>query len=315
MAVNRSSTQGDNISRSPEQFKKTIRAALSETKSKFALAEALAAEIPSRGRGGRAANENVVRDELVQARQAIIAAGGEPRSVETLDSYRRTALWVRKVQANSPELSWLPGVSFSAHNEARKAGMTQAAFARMPDKSVDAVRRITGRAGTDGPATKIAASWTPKQQAEVVTSLAKKPEVAKAIANDPVAQQTTQSAIWAANKARMDQERVDRQQARAAREAAAPEEPEEDLPLPTQSLPHMMRGMEVIGGLAVAHQRVVQAMATCREVGISDEWRDDVLMHIERIEEAVGELKTLALTGNQEHFDTALAAILNQTEG
>lgn len=155
-------------------YELTVAAALSETKSKFALAEALVRDIPPQR--GRDAETN---RKLSEARQAIIDAGGEARTVKTLLDYRRTAQWV--ILPTSVEFRWLPRVSFSAHQEARAYGLTYDDFAALPraEQTVDAIRRRAGVPGTDGQPVKIVRDWTPEQQAEVVRLVIKEdPRVA-----------------------------------------------------------------------------------------------------------------------------------------
>lgn len=155
-------------------YDRIVSAALAETKSKFALAEALALDIPpQRGR-----DADTYR-RLADAREAIVAAGGEDRDVETLANYRRTAQWV--MLATSPGFRWFPGTSFSAHNEARRVGMSYKDFAALPSKSVEAIRRETGHASADGPPETIVRNWTPEQRAIAARELLTDPEVADII--------------------------------------------------------------------------------------------------------------------------------------
>ncbi len=98
-------------------YKRTVKAALAETKGKFALAEALALDIPKQqGKDG-------VHMALCDAREAIIAAGGEPKAVGTLGNYRKTALHFARLRAKSG-FQWVDGVSFTAHVAAQEAGMS-----------------------------------------------------------------------------------------------------------------------------------------------------------------------------------------------
>jgi hypothetical protein len=137
-------------------YEKTVAAALAETQSKFALAEALATEIePQMGRDAETA------DRLDGARQAIIDAGGEERSVPTLANYRNTAQWV-----SGPTLGnfrWIPKVSFTAHSAAREAGMGYDKFAALPVKTVDAIRHQAGKAGISGQPAAIINRMTPAE--------------------------------------------------------------------------------------------------------------------------------------------------------
>lgn len=160
-------------------YERTVRAALAETKSKFALAEALAEEIPPRRSGP--SEDATINEYLVEARQSIIDAGGEPRQVQTLREYRLTALWVRG--GTSTNYSWVPGVSYTAHNEARRAGLRYEDFVAAP-KTTDEIRRGAGKASTDGPPEKIAQSWTPEQKASVARELLREPQVAEQVSEE-----------------------------------------------------------------------------------------------------------------------------------
>lgn len=121
-------------------YHRTVSAALSETASKFALAEALATDIPSR-RGRPARGEAGTDQQLSEAREQVCAAGGEPRSVATLRNYRLTALWVKNPKTGS--FRWLKGRCWSAHDEARQRGLSYAEFAALPPETlVETVRGI-----------------------------------------------------------------------------------------------------------------------------------------------------------------------------
>jgi hypothetical protein len=121
-------------------YHRTVTAALSETASKFALAEALALDIaPRRGRPGR--DEVGTDQQLAEVREQIIEAGGEPRSVVTLRNYRLTALWVKHPKTGA--FRWLKGRCWSAHDEARQRGLSYAEFTALPaDTRVEDVRDI-----------------------------------------------------------------------------------------------------------------------------------------------------------------------------
>jgi hypothetical protein len=121
-------------------YHRTVSAALSETSSKFTLAEALATDIPPR-RGRPARNEAGTDQQLSEAREQITEAGGEPRSVSTLRNYRLTALWVKDPKTGS--FRWLKGCCWSAHDEARQRGLSYGEFAALPPGTlVETVRDI-----------------------------------------------------------------------------------------------------------------------------------------------------------------------------
>lgn len=128
------------------EYPKTVSAALSETRGKFSLCEALATEIPLRAAGGagvkRSGDGGVERvdDLLEKAREAIIAAGGEAREVTSLRDYRLTALWVMQSDGS---FRWAP-LSYSAHNQARRSGLDFATWIEAPTR-VDLERAATQR--------------------------------------------------------------------------------------------------------------------------------------------------------------------------
>jgi len=172
-------------------YERTVAAAVAESKSKFALAEALAEDIPPRGSGPNASGQPDVKDLLAEAAEAIIRVGGEPHSVSTLDKYRQTALWAKK--PNSALYRWVPRSSFSAHLEARAVGISYEEFAALPKKTVDAIRLEVGRQPKSGSVSRIG-SWTPEQRTEAARELLADPLVAKSVedaivehvASDPV---------------------------------------------------------------------------------------------------------------------------------
>lgn len=168
-------------------YEKTVAAALAETRDKFRLAEALAEDIPPRF--GRTADDEIsTRSYLEAAREAIIEAGGEPRSVETLADYRRTAIWVKNGGVNTAIYSWLGGVSFTAHNEARKR-MSYDDFAAAPMNARE-IREGYGMGSKDGDPEHVVQRWSPTQKKAAARRLMDDPEVAEAVADrvadDPV---------------------------------------------------------------------------------------------------------------------------------
>jgi hypothetical protein len=149
------------------RYQKTVTAAVAETKSKFRLAEALAEDIPPRQPGP--SEDATIGEYLAEARQAILDAGGEDRSVGTLAHYRKTALWVRDV--NVLNYRWVDGFSFTAHNEARLAGLSYDEFAR------------------------IIGTWTPEQKANAARELLADPQVASNVIEDKTSRVTVMGAL------------------------------------------------------------------------------------------------------------------------
>ncbi len=193
-----------------QQYGRVVTAALAETRSKFELAEALALDIPPRPQGGSVDNDQSVREYLAEAREVIIVAGGEPRAVETLREYRKTALWVESGRDFPPTFAWVQGVSFSAHDEARKTGLSYEDFAAMPKKTVREARQLTGSRPPDGEAATRQAvrSLPPDRKAEIVR---------EALAESEVADQVVRHTPTRANLARAENT-VDRQQQERARQ-------------------------------------------------------------------------------------------------
>lgn len=126
-------------------YERVLAAALAETSSKFGLAEALARDIPAKKRGPTPVNERDVTTALKEAAEAITEAGGEPRAVKTLGDYRMTALWVSTEAGRN--FRWVKGASFSAHSEARAAGLSYQTFRTLKpaDRTVDAIRLASAR--------------------------------------------------------------------------------------------------------------------------------------------------------------------------
>lgn len=169
-------------------YDRILTAALAETQSTFGLAEALALDIPPRHHGPQD-DSTTVLGYLREVREAIIAAGGEPKHEKTLLDYRHTALWVSTDLGTN--FRWVPGRSYSAHNEARSTGMTYEAFTAMPKATVDIIRAGalrrdgTERHGTDGPPDRIVENWTTAQRAEAARQMLAEPQVADAVFADP----------------------------------------------------------------------------------------------------------------------------------
>src|SRR4029077_19179696 len=126
--------------------------------SRFALAEALAVDIPPRRSGPVAAAQLTVMQHLEWAAAEIEQAGGERRSPATLAEYRESAIWVRR-GVTSPLFRWVEGASFSAHTEARKGGLTYPNFKALPSHTVDAVREALNRTGTRGTPETVIGKW------------------------------------------------------------------------------------------------------------------------------------------------------------
>jgi hypothetical protein len=168
------------------EYKKTVAAAVAETQSKFALAEALAIEIPPQRRGPKPKNSNApqpsVWECLMDVKLEIRRAGGEPKSETTLQQYRDTALWVSmNVQGN---FKWIKGVSFSAHQVACAEGLSYDEFAAMDKKTAAAVRNRTENAVD-----------VVQKSAEIARNLLSDPDVVKQVINDPATRTTVRKAL------------------------------------------------------------------------------------------------------------------------
>jgi hypothetical protein len=128
-------------------YKRTVEAALSESQSRFALAEALAIDIPQGKRGPK-----TVMERLDEAAKAITDAGGEERSAATLNAYRDTALWVSESHGSVRVFGWAEGASFTAHREAHENGLSYDKFAALKDKRTNAVLDAAGKEAKYPPA-------------------------------------------------------------------------------------------------------------------------------------------------------------------
>jgi hypothetical protein len=153
------------------EYKRTVAAAVAETKSKFALAEALATDIPPKRRGP--GPEMTVTEHLILAVLEIKQAGGEPRSVETLAEYRDVAHWVSR--GTPGNYRWISGISFTTHLEANKAGLSYEEFAKNP-------KRPARRPDT-------------AKKAEAARKLLDDPEVVKQVINDPATRTSVRKAL------------------------------------------------------------------------------------------------------------------------
>lgn len=143
------------------RYDRSVNAALSETASKFKLAEALALDIPAQqGKEG-------VTSQLEEIREAIIEAGGEPRAVNTLSNYRKTALHFDR---NAGEVEWAEGYSFTAHMDAYYTGIHPDQFRANPQTARE-IRQENGGASKDGAPKAVIAGWSPEQKEEALNEL------------------------------------------------------------------------------------------------------------------------------------------------
>lgn len=185
-----------------KQFSKTINAALAQTKSIFALAEALLIEIPPRENGrGRD-----VQLRLQEALDAIVAAGGEPLSLSTLRAYRDVAVWA--ADANVPTamgtLRWVPKVSFKRHRLAYEGGVSFADFTANPTVTRPA-RPVTTTATRSSSVTEKKAS--PKASAaKVKKATPPPPRAARAVERNPQTQVNVQEMAKARDLAKVRDE-------------------------------------------------------------------------------------------------------------
>lgn len=167
------------------KYPNTVSGGLDERRGKFALAEGLATDIPRTKSGPTADGDTAVRDQLVEARQALIDAGAEPRSVRSLDDYRRTALWVSRELAQN--FAWASGRSWSSHVEAYKAGLTYDEYVALDDDEakVDAIREANGKPTTHAGTIKDGTVEAIKSDPEVAKAIAKDEDAIKTLAEDP----------------------------------------------------------------------------------------------------------------------------------
>jgi hypothetical protein len=107
----------------------------------FALSEALALDIPARERNGLTAVDydgKSVRKMLIEAQDAISAAGGGDLSVNVLMAYRATGLWA---QDEHGRFRW-QDAPFGAHRAAAAGGLSHDEFAAMPVKTAGEAEKL-----------------------------------------------------------------------------------------------------------------------------------------------------------------------------
>lgn len=271
-------------------YDRTVSAALAETKSKFGLAEALALDIPPRRSGP--SEDATISEYLTEARQAIIDNGGEPHSVGTFAHYRKTALWVQ--DGDVPNFHWVRGTSFTAHNEARLAGLSYEEFVASPVKTTDAFRKTAGKAGTDGPAEKIAASWSEDEKVAAARELLSDPDVSSQI---PVEPDVVRNAVTADPQAR-----------RAAREAL--DDHYDDAPKPyDKPEPQDAKPLELVTVFRDMHKlidRAARLVADGRAV-VSEAEREALVAEVTWLRTALDHIESGLNAGS---LDQALADLL-----
>lgn len=269
-------------------YSRTVDAALSETQSKFRLAEALALDIPPRHPGP--SGDEPVDAYIAQAQAAIVAAGGEYRTVETLKQYRKTALWVGVDLY--PNFQWAKGRSYSAHDEARRAGMTYEQFVAMPKATVDTIRQQAGRAGTDGQPAAIARSWPQHERVQLARETLRDPAARREVLGDPGLRSAVQRDIEAAAQPGLRADAEAREWERGIRDSH-----------------HELRCLEGITAVERATRLIVEQVPAAGRV----QWRDDerqlYLEAIESLEQATS-LLARAITGTQDtDWDAEVAKV------
>lgn len=108
-------------------YERTVQAALRESGSIKEIAEALWTEIPEMGAGRKktGSDQESLTRYLMDARKAIMNAGGEERSVATLRHYREVARWVHENEPGGGSVfRWVEECSFAVHYEAMSAKWT-----------------------------------------------------------------------------------------------------------------------------------------------------------------------------------------------
>lgn len=320
------------------RYPETVKAALSETRSKFALAEALATEIPPRHRGpSEEANIPVL---LAEAREAVIAAGGEPKAIETLREYRLAALWV--CGGSPTNFSWVPGLSFTAHSEARRAGISYEDFTANP-KTSRQTRHDSGIASKDGGANVLQYMST-EEKTEVARALISDPEVAPQV-QQMIAEVETKAAIAAVAatrnespevvaETRPDEVRRTRDVARNKAErkgtttkdevgavapvVAAVTNVHENLTKPDvpvrQSFTKESARLYIHNRVADAETALARALMT-RGANWDGDDKDHILLRLDRVRVLVMQLEDV-ITGNKTvDWDDELQKILDNNEG
>lgn len=278
-------------------YTNVVTAALAETTSKFRLAEALAADIPARQSGP--SDEANINEELEAARQAIIAAGGEPRSAKTLRNYRDTALWVRPV--NGSNFQWVSGYSFTAHHEARMAGVSFEDFAANP-RNARETRQEHGGGSKDGDPTKVVSGWSPEQKAAAAREVLSDPEVAREVYSD---QEVATAAA--------SQPTVREASKRTPSEPFAPEVHEEaDASARNDTGTGSAVGFAVLAELARAKTAIREAMARSQGSDIPAEFTQDIDQWSYEVRDAIVDFIAYRETGDQDRFDAAITKLMEE---
>lgn len=152
------------------RYEYIVEAAMAEQASKFDLAQALATAI----------NHQDQAVQLEEAREAIIGAGGEPKSVGTLRFYLKVGAWAMENPSFHTD-GWVDGFSFSSHREAMQAGQSLDEFRAAP-KTVREIRAAAGKSSPDSPAVAIG-TWT-EEEKETARKALMDDAVAKIMAED-----------------------------------------------------------------------------------------------------------------------------------
>lgn len=162
-----------------QMYERTVTAALSETKSRFALAEALAEDIPARAPGTSATARGTrnVLDLIKDAGDAIVSAGGEPRTCGYLAAMRETALWVSSLSKEGSSYNWVRNMSFTSHKDAWAVGEKYEVWAANPHFRV------------------LPTNEHSPSKAETIKELLADPIVQQELLDDPVTREQIQNAL------------------------------------------------------------------------------------------------------------------------
>jgi DNA-binding protein YbaB len=150
-----------------EEFQRIMEAAKAGTRSKEAMAEALALDIPHKVEG----DGQVIEAALESARSQMIDAGYEDIPVGTLRNMRATALWVEKNRTTVVQFPWRGGTSFTAHQYAALGGMAWDKFSRSPLKTRD-VQAMLGNKVTTTSVKKSVETMTAVEKVDMMRELA-----------------------------------------------------------------------------------------------------------------------------------------------
>jgi len=150
-----------------------VNAARGLAGAQFALAEAVYAEIPPRGRGRRPAGEATNGEMFDAAAAEILAETGEHYSAKTLEHYRNVAAWAAGGKSSGAGTFPWADASWTAHREAFEKNLSWEEFTQ-GKRTKRAVRQQAGISTGDVPAAARAINANPDEAEKFVEGLDQK---------------------------------------------------------------------------------------------------------------------------------------------